>query len=280
MSDAPVLPADAAAARDDNAPDMHARAAYDALAPFYDEVTAHHDYERWWSTLEPLVVAAGVTGRRALDVACGTGKSFVPLLARGYEVTACDLSPAMLERAAAKAEGRAALHVADMRALPCFGAFDLVSVLDDALNYLLTEPELIAALQGVRRNLAPGGVTVFDVNTLMAYRALFASNDVVQADGRVHVWRGRERSDFGPGQLARSDHVTLERRDDGWWSAIDSRHVQRHHPEPVVREALAAAGLELVSVHGMHLDGRAEPGFDEPTNSKAVYIARRGAQEH
>src|SRR3954470_7287281 len=202
MSDAPAPPTGAPAAECDGAADMHARTAYDALAPFYDEVTAHHDYELWWSTLEPLVTAAGLTGRRALDVACGTGKSFVPLLARGYQVCACDLSPAMLERAATKANGRVTLHVADMRALPRLGAFDLVSVLDDALNYLLTERELVAALRGVRRNLAPSGVTVFDVNTLMAYRLLFASNDVVQAGGRVHVWRGHERPDFALGQLA------------------------------------------------------------------------------
>ena len=258
---------------------MHARTAYDAFAPFYDEFTAHHDYDAWTATLEALARRAGLSGRRLLDVACGTGKSFLPFLERGYEVTACDLSAAMLEHAGRKAGGRAALHVADMRGLPRLGTFDLVTVLDDALNYLLTEDELAAALRGVRRNLAPGGVAVFDVNTLMAYRVLFASATVIQAEGRVQVWRGRARRDFAAAELASADHIALERRTDGWWSATESRHHQRHHPEATVRDALAAAGLQLASVHGMHLDGSVDAGYDELTNSKAVFIARRGAPE-
>jgi SAM-dependent methyltransferase len=258
---------------------MHARAAYDAFAPFYDDFTAHHDYDDWTATLEGLARTAGLSGRRLLDVACGTGKSFLPFLARAYEVTACDLSAAMVAHAARKAGGRVALHVADMRALPRFGAFDLVTVLDDALNYLLTEAELVATLRGVRLNLAPDGVAVFDVNTLMAYRALFASATVVQAEGRVQVWRGRASGDFGEAELAEADHIALERRADGWWSATESRHRQRHHPEAAVRRALAGAGLELAAVHGMHLDGGVDAGFDELANSKAVYIARRCAPE-
>ena len=47
-----------------------------------------------------IELAAPRPGERVLDVACGTGKSFMPFLARGWDVTACDLSPAMLARAA------------------------------------------------------------------------------------------------------------------------------------------------------------------------------------
>jgi SAM-dependent methyltransferase len=256
--------------------DDHARVAYESLAPFYDEFTSHHDYELWTRALEGLARAEGLRGNRLLDIACGTGKSFLPFLARGYAVTACDISPAMVSLAAAKADGRAQLHVADMRELPRLGAFDLVTVLDDALNYLLTQAELEAALQGVARNLAPGGVAVFDTNTLMAYRALFASASVVVSDGRVQVWRGRASRDFGEGELAEAEHTGLERREDGWWTATDSRHRQRHHTQASVRRALDAAGLELAALHGMHLDGTTDPGCDEIVNSKAVYIARKG----
>jgi SAM-dependent methyltransferase len=258
---------------------LHALAAYDAFAPFYDDFTAHHDYDAWTATLEGLARDAGLDGRRLLDVACGTGKSFLPFLARGYAVTACDLSAEMVARAAAKAGGRATLHVADMRTLPRYGAFDLVTVLDDAVNYLLEPEELVAALRGVAANLAPGGVAVFDANTLLAYRALFASATVVQSEGRVQVWRGRASEDFAEGELAEAEHLALELRDDGWWDVTESVHRQRHRPRAAIERAVAAAGLELAAVHGMHLDGSAEPGFDELANSKAVYIARlaRGA---
>src|SRR5215207_2306258 len=113
------------------------RAAYDALAPVYDGLTAHHDHERWLAQLLDLACRHGLAGTRALDVACGTGKSFMPLVRRGWEVTACDLSPTMAARARRRARGHGVqVRVADMRRLPvlCAGA-DLVTCLDDAVNY-------------------------------------------------------------------------------------------------------------------------------------------------
>jgi SAM-dependent methyltransferase len=254
---------------------LQARAAYDAFAPFYDEFTAHHDYTDWTATLERLARECGLRGRRLLDVACGTGKSFLPLLERGYTVTACDISPAMIERAERKARGRARVLVADMRELPALGTFDLVTVLDDAVNYLLDEGELLAALHGVRRQLPPGGVIVFDTNTLMAYRSFFATTTVVQGDGRVQIWEGRASAQLEPGGLAEATHSALERRRDGTWSQTTSVHRQRHHPETTVRRALEQTRLRLAARRGMRLDGSIDASLDELANSKAVYIARR-----
>lgn len=257
----------------------HAREAYEALAPFYDDFTAHHDYEAWTAALEDLALAAGLRGRRLLDVACGSGKSFLPFLARGYEVTGCDISPAMVALAAAKAPGGTRLRVEDMRELPRLGAFDLVCCLDDALNYLHTPDELAAALAGLRRNLAPGGVVVFDTNTLMAYRALFANHSVVQREGRVLLWSGHEDASFAEGELAEATLAAFTERADGWWDRAESVHRQRHHTRAAVGSALRRAGLEWVAVHGMRLDGSVTEGFDEVANSKAVYIARESAPE-
>src|SRR5919109_3887558 len=120
----------------------HALQAYEAMAASYDAFTAHHRYDEWTATLEELAREAGLRGRRLLDVACGTGKSFLPFLERGYDVTACDLSPAMAAIAARKAGGRARVEVHDMRSLPRLGAFDLVCCLDDAANYLHEPAEL------------------------------------------------------------------------------------------------------------------------------------------
>jgi SAM-dependent methyltransferase len=151
--------------------------AYDALARVYDELTFDHDYDAWTLALEQLAGRHGMQGRRLLDLACGTGKSFMPFAQRGYAVTACDISTGMLERAGRKASGHGVrLLEADMRALPDLGEFDLVTCLDDAVNYLADEAELTAAFTGAARSLAPGGVFVFDVNTLGVYRSLFATD--------------------------------------------------------------------------------------------------------
>src|SRR4051812_22850285 len=88
--------------------------AYEGLAPYYDALTAGSDYEAWTSHVLALVRGYGACGVRLLDVACGTGKSFEPFIRRGFEVTACDASPAMLAQAARRAPG---VHLveADMR---------------------------------------------------------------------------------------------------------------------------------------------------------------------
>ena len=253
--------------------ELHARAAYEVLAPQYDLLTAHHDYAAWTRDLERLARSAGLTGRRLLDVACGTGKSFLPFLDRGYEVVACDISPAMAAQAATKAGGRARVEVHDMRALPRLGEFDLVLCLDDAVNYLLSPGELVRALGGMRANLAPGGVLVFDGNCLSTYRGFWASLSVAPAEDAVVVWRGETEPDLGPGGLARAVVEVLRREQRGEWTAMTRRHLQRHHPERVVRDAAATAGLLIAAVHGMRPDGSFEDGFDELRNSKAVYVA-------
>ena len=77
-----------------------------------------------------LQMAAPQPQESVLDVACGTGKSFAPLLQRGYVVIACDASSGMMARARARTDGRAEVVTADVRHLPVLGAFDLVACLD------------------------------------------------------------------------------------------------------------------------------------------------------
>jgi SAM-dependent methyltransferase len=254
--------------------DQHARIAYDGFAGAYDTFTAGHDYAAWTRDLEALARAAGLRGRRLLDVACGSGKSFLPFLERGWDVTACDLSPAMAAIAADKSRGRARVEVHDMRALPVLGKHDLVLCLDDAANYLLDREELAAALSGMTGNLAPDGVLVFDVNCLQTYRGAFASLRVVPGDDLVIVWRGDTPADIGPGGRATARTQVLRHTDDGTWSETIQHHLQRHHPEPVVREAARDAGLRIAAVHGMHPDGSFEETCDELQCSKAVYVAQ------
>src|SRR5215212_8096018 len=98
---------------------------YDPLAAAYDTLTADYDYDRWLSVIEALARDAGLSGNRLLDVACGTGSSFLPLRER-YEVVGCDLTAAMLRRAAARADDGVRLLRHDMRSLPVLGSFDLV----------------------------------------------------------------------------------------------------------------------------------------------------------
>jgi len=251
-----------------------AEIAYEAIAPVYDDFTAHHDYDLWLGELMPKVEEHGIPGRRLLDVACGTGKSFIPMLEKGWEVTACDVSPKMVAVAREKVGERAALSVADMRELPIFGEFDLVFCLDDAVNYLLGTEELEQALTGMCRNLGPGGLLMFDVNTLEAYRGFFAEEVVVERDGKRMIWQGLSSPDAEPGTIAEA-RFEVEPLDPAAGPAIPPElHRERHFPEAEVLAALKEAGLECLDVYGHHHDAVPKQPLDEIEHTKGVYIAR------
>jgi SAM-dependent methyltransferase len=247
---------------------------YDVLADHYDRFTAHHDYELWVGRLLGLARAGGLRGALALDVGCGTGKSIEPLLRRGFQVTGCDLSARMLEVAATKLGAAVELHRCDLRDLPRLGSFELVTCLDDVLNYVTDPAALERSLGGLARNLAPGGLLVFDANTLATYRGFFRATEVVEDDTSVLIWRGDAPVEIGPGGLARARLDIFARRD-GCWVRSTSRHEQRHHPEPLLRRAIERAGLRLHGVYGQDPAVNLEAGVDELRHSKAIYLASR-----
>jgi SAM-dependent methyltransferase len=242
-----------------------AQRAYEAMAPVYDDFTGHYESEEWIADLVKALERRGLQGKRLLDVGCGTGTSFLPMLAQGWEVTACDISPAMLELAREKAGEAVQLATADMLELPRFGEFDLVWALDDAINYLLSPEELERALAGMRANLAPTGLLLFDVNELQAYRTFFAETVEVERNGRRLVWRGTATADVAASSICES------RMEIGPGEEVT--HRQRHFPEAEVLAALTRARLECLDVYGHGLDGIPTQPL-KPTHTKAIYIAR------
>lgn len=243
--------------------------AYEAMAPLYDRFTADYEYEGWLEAIEVWAAASGLRGNRLLDVACGTGKSFLPMLARGYKVTACDLSPSMVAKARRKAPTVAAV-VADMRELPWVDCFDLLTCLDDAINYLLSEDDLHRALRSFAAALAPGGIAVFDANSLATYRSTFSESFVVDSDGWTFEWRGENDTRFRPGEVAAATLTAVGSR---FYPPI--RHVQRHWPVEVLRSACEAAGFDRVAFRGQITGGRLVGDPDEAAHTKVVCLATR-----
>jgi SAM-dependent methyltransferase len=251
--------------------------AYDALAPAYDRFTAGYDHPGWLRRLEALARAEGLRpGARVLDVGCGTGKSAAPLLARGYAVTACDLSPEMVRRARRRLGPDVDVFVADMRALdPARGPFALVTCLDDAVNYLADEADLAAAFASVHGLLAPGGLYVFDVNTLGCYDRAYCGQFVVEGPDALFCWQGERPVEVAEGGRFRSRLDAFAREDDGRWARTTSVHEQRHFPTQEVGAALEQAGLEVVCVLGQAASAELHPGPDERHDLKRLTVARR-----
>jgi SAM-dependent methyltransferase len=249
-----------------------ARATYDAFAPIYNEFTHRNDYEMWLGeVLLPELEKHGLRRGRALDVGCGTGRAFAPLLRRGWELRACDLSPGMLERARGEGGNQVQLDVVDMRELPTYGEFELVLSLNDAVNYLLGDDDLERALARMRDNLAADGLLLFDVNSKGTYDsgAWSDADHVVEHEGRSWTWRGIGEVEGEPS--------VFETRIEG--DDIEPIvHRERFRPEAEVREAMAAAGLDCRAALGMQeIEGKvvlSDPP-DEDRDYKVVYIGSR-----
>jgi SAM-dependent methyltransferase len=241
---------------------------YEALAPSYDDFTLGYGYkyETWTATLLARAEKEGLHGDRMLDVACGTGFSFIPLLERGWRVTGCDLSPAMIEAARAKVGDRAELLVADMRELPELGEFDLIWSINSAMNYLLSTEELTAALAGMRRNLAPQGLIVFDLLSLKTAQSFFSGEFTVERDEKRFLWKGS----LAAGEVASGAIGGGQLEEAGNPKPVET-HRMRHFGEAEVLAVIEAAGLRCLRVLGED-DGKLRERLDEVTHPTAVYI--------
>jgi SAM-dependent methyltransferase len=253
------------------------RSAYDVVAPAYDLLTSGYAYGPWIEAIERHARSHGLAGRHALDVACGTGKSLEALLDLGFDAMGCDASPGMAAVARRKLAGRAEVHVADMRELPVYGRFDLVTCLDDAVNHLPTAADVTLALRSIGANLAPDGLLAFDVNTLSAYRQ--TTDRIVEDAERIVLWHGSPARLDEPGGRAVVAMDVMSRRDDGLWKRASASWGHWHYPLATIPPIVASAGLELLAVHGQRSGGRLEPGADEERHPKALFLVRRARRE-
>src|SRR5262245_12353815 len=149
---------------------------YDALAPYYHLVYADWEgsIERQSTGLATVLGEFGVPmGARILDAAAGVGTQTLGLAARGYDVTASDLSPAAIRRLESEAERRQLTirtAVADLRNLAAIGAAPFAAVIacDNAIPHLLSDAEIERAFAECHRCLAPGGVLLVSIRDYAA----------------------------------------------------------------------------------------------------------------
>jgi SAM-dependent methyltransferase len=242
--------------------------AYESFAPIYDDFSYRNDYEMWFGVLLPELEKLGLRTGRLLDVACGTGRAFAPMLRRGWQITACDLSPAMIERAIANAPDGIEIEVRDMRELPVYGEFELVWALNDPVNYILDDGDLERALRAMGANLAADGLLVFDCNTSRNFREFFCSAESEHMSVGEWSWCG----------LGEVDERIYEAQISG--ARVRSHvHRERHWRVAEIRAALLEAGLEPLAALGQRERGeealQLSPDADEEQDEKIVHVARR-----
>jgi SAM-dependent methyltransferase len=249
------------------------RVAYDCFAPAYDEFNAQNDYEIWLGeVLLPEMVRRGLRPSRhlVLDVGCGTGRAFKPLLERGWTITGCDVSGRMLA-IAAQDHPSVELQRADATDLPTYGSghsFDLVLALNDVINYLTEDGDLDMLFGGVKRNLAKGGLLCFDANTLSSFEANWIAGRKSPMSDRGWQWVGLNDDAVVGGTF--EAELAGERIE-------PHRHRQRHWTQEKIELALKDSGLRCLAALGMTEDrsGISLEHFpDEDRHLKTIYIGR------
>ena len=140
----------------------------------YELMFSADAFERARRDLDRLLALVGTTPSRApthvLDLACGPGRFSIPLAERGMQVTGVDLSPLLLERAAANAAA-AGVGVevtpefvrSDMRDFVRPAAYDLALSLYTSFGYFDDRDDDRRVLANLFSSLRPGGALVVDV---------------------------------------------------------------------------------------------------------------------
>jgi glycine/sarcosine N-methyltransferase len=169
-----------------------------ALSPVEASSVAHHDHDyarqyaedfvaRWDELIDWEKRAAGegaffsdllrqARAWRVLDVATGSGFHAAQLHKAGFDVTASDGSPTMVDRARHNLDrlGVAVpVHCCDWQALDprVLGTFDAVLCLGSSLCHVFDRDERVAVLKRFRQLLKPGGVLLVDQRNFEAILA-------------------------------------------------------------------------------------------------------------
>lgn len=245
---------------------------YGVFSEFYDALTANVSYDTVAQALSSLLTRYGKGRGLLLDLACGTGSVSVRLAEKGYEVIGVDLSPEMLSEAQNKAysAGQNILFLCqDMTKLDLYGTVDAAVCTLDGLCHLPDEESVSAALGKVSLFMNPGGVFLFDVNSVYKHRAVLGNNTFVYDTDDVYcVWQNILLSD---GVTVQMDLDFFEPVSDaGDYVRQSERFTERAYPRETLEAMLKKAGFTVLDV----FDGYSgKPAHD--TSERLLFAVRK-----
>ena len=153
-----------------------------------------HELEKfkrdYWRNDEEFIVNRFFTktSGKMLVLGCGAGRTLLPLHVRGYEITAIDITPAMVEAAKEKVKNTS-IQVRLMDACKLTfndNMFDYVFFPFHGIDYI--HPDIYKAVQEVHRVLKPDGVFVFNSHNRTALKQLhrfFVGNYATDPSGLI-----------------------------------------------------------------------------------------------
>ena len=219
---------------------------YQSFAQYYDGLTMNVGSAQQAACFGSILRRYGVQPGLVLDLACGTGSLSVLLAKRGAEVIGVDASGEMLCKAQQKAaeENVSVLFLRQkMQQIDLYGTVDAAVCTLDSINHLLRVKDVKETFRRVSLFLNPGGVFLFDVNTVHKHRKTLANNTFVYETPEVFcTWQNEF---FPENDIVR---ITLDffEREKGIYRRRHEAFEERAYETEQLKGWLKEAGLEPV----------------------------------
>jgi len=143
------------------------------------------NYERFFQVIEETIQEYSHNPKSLLELACGTG-NILQHFVNKYEISGIDISASMLEQAKKKLP-YVPLYEMNMANFRLGRKFDVVLCMYDSINHLLEYEDWIMMFKCVHNHLNPGGVFIFDMNTLERLDRLSQIPGFVQQKDDVYL---------------------------------------------------------------------------------------------
>ncbi|MCR5507289.1 MAG: class I SAM-dependent methyltransferase [Lachnospiraceae bacterium] len=203
-----------------------------------------------------------------VDLGCGTGTLTGLMYKRGYDMIGIDISEAMLDVAQQKRFDKEydILYInQDMRDLDLYSTVGTVYSVCDTVNYLLNDEDVIRTFSLVAGFLYPGGLFMFDFNTIYKYEKVIGNTTIAEnAEDCAFIWdnfydENECINEYDLCIFVKQDEPDLFRR-------YLETHYQRGYTLGQMHSFLKKAGLDVLLV-------RDSETKDQPTGeSQRIFI--------
>ena len=244
---------------------------YRDFSRFYDNLTFNVDYAKRADYIQSVLSLYDHDWGLTLDLACGTGTLTTLLKQRGVDVFGVDASQEMLSEAMDKAydAGVSILYLCQsMEQLDLYGTIDTCVCTLDSLNHITEKAKLQEAFDRVGLFMNPGGMFVFDVNTVYKHRHILADNTFVYDTDKVFcVWQNSLKEN----NIVSIELDLFEREGESGelYSRTAERFKERAYEIDELKKMLRHAGFETLAVYQ---DMTTDPLRED--SDRAVFIAR------
>lgn len=138
---------------------------YHHLAPYYDYMLQHVNYNEWYRYLRNVMCKYISNPRTVLELGCGTGKFGPKFSMDDYEIYGMDKSIAMLSIAKTRAYKNFHIFCGDITCFALSKTVDFIFSVHDTFNYLLTYDDFAKALRCAYNCMSYNSIFLFDITT-------------------------------------------------------------------------------------------------------------------